>query len=62
MSEVHSSYRCLRADSRVFGPLVLFLCVILHTVWSGKSMRLLYILPFGILCLSAISSDLASGE
>ena len=30
----------------------MFLGVILHTMWSGKSM--LCILPFGILCLSAI--------
>ena len=49
MSEVISSFRNLRAGSHV-----LFLCVILHTIWSGKSMQLLCILPFGILCLSAI--------
>ena len=40
-------------SSLVFA-LMLFLCVILHTMWSGKSMQLLCILPFGILCLSAI--------
>ena len=34
---------------------VLFLCVILHTMWSGKSLQLLCILPFGMLCLSTIS-------
>ena len=34
--------------------LMLFLCVILHIMWSGKSLQLLFILPFGILCLSAI--------
>ena len=34
---------------------MLFLCVILHTMWSGKIMQLLCILPFGILCLSVIS-------
>ena len=34
--------------------LMLFLCVILHTMWSGKSLQLLCILPFGMLCLSAI--------
>ena len=27
----------------------------LHTMWSGKSLQLLCILPFGMLCLSAIS-------
>ena len=31
-----------------------FLCVILHTMWSDKSLQLLCILPFGILCLSTI--------
>ena len=55
MSEVISSFRSLRAGSQVFALLVLFLCVILHTMWSGKSLQLLCILPFGILCLSAIS-------
>ena len=34
---------------------MLFLCVILHTIWSCKSLQLLCILPFGMLCLSAIS-------
>ena len=34
---------------------MLFLCVILHTMWSGKSLQLLCILPFGMLSLSAIS-------
>ena len=31
-----------------------FLCVILHTMSSGKSLQLLCILIFGMLCLSAI--------
>ena len=35
--------------------LMLFMCAILHTTWSGKSLQLLCILPFGTLCLSAIS-------
>ena len=34
---------------------MLFLCVILHTMSSGKSLQLLCILPFGMLCLSTIS-------
>ena len=34
---------------------MLFLSVILHTMWSDKSLQLLCILPFGILCLSAIN-------
>ena len=39
----------------MFALLMLFLCVILHTIWSGKSLQLLCILPFGMLCLSVIS-------
>ena len=39
----------------MFAPLMLFLCVILHTMSSGKSLQLLCIFPFGMLCLSAIS-------
>ena len=55
MSDVIPSFRCLRAGSPVFALFMLFLCVILHTMSSGKSMQLLCILPFGMLCLSAIS-------
>ena len=55
MSEVISSFRRLRAGSQVFALLMLLLCVILHTMSSGKSLQLLCILPFGMLCLSAIS-------
>ena len=54
MSEVISSFRSLRAGSHVFALLMLFLCVIVHTMSSGKSLQLLWILSFGILCLSAI--------
>ena len=39
----------------MFTLLMLFLCVILYTMWSGKSLQLLCILTFGLLCLSAIS-------
>ena len=39
----------------MFSLLVLFLCVILHTMSSSKSLQLLCIVPFGMLCLSAIS-------
>ena len=45
----------LRVGSQVFALLMLFLCVIWHTMWSGKRLQLLCILPFGMLCLSAIS-------
>ena len=55
MSEVISSFSILRPGSQVFALLMLFLCVILHTMSSGKSLKLLCILPFDMLCLSAIS-------
>ena len=31
------------------------LCAIFHTMWSGKSLQLQCILPFGMLCFSPIS-------
>ena len=43
---------CLRAGSHVFALLIF--CVIVHTMWLGKSLQLFCILPFGIVCLSAI--------
>ena len=55
MSEVISSFKSLRTESQVFALRMLFLCVILHTMWSGKSLQLLCIFPFRMLCLSAIS-------
>ena len=39
----------------MFALLMIFLWMILHTMWSGKSLQLLCFLPFGMLCLSAIS-------
>ena len=54
MSEVFS-FKYLRAGTLLFALLMLFLCVILHTMWSGKSLQLLCILLFGMLCLSSIS-------
>ena len=55
MSEVISSFRSLRAGSQVFALLMLFLCVIFHTMSSGKSQQLLCVLRFVMLCLSATS-------
>ena len=52
-SAVISSFKSLRAGSQVFALFILSHCVILHTTWSGKSLQLLCILPFGIMCLSA---------
>ena len=40
----------------MFDFLMLFLCVILHTMWLGKCIQLLCILSFGMLCLSVISN------
>ena len=45
MLEVISSFRSLRAGSHVFALLMLFLCVIVHTMSSGKSLQLLCIFP-----------------
>ena len=39
----------------MFALLMVFLLVIVHTMLSGKSLQLLCILSFGMLCLSAIS-------
>ena len=55
MSEVISSFRSLGTGSHVFALLMLFLCVIIHTMSSGKSLQLVCFFPFGIVCLSAIS-------
>ena len=50
MLEVISSFRSLRTGSHVFALLMLFLCVISHTMSSGKSLQLLCIFPFCMLC------------
>ena len=55
MSEVIFSFRILITGSQVVALLMLFRCVIVHTMSSGKSLQLLCIFPFGMLCLSAIS-------
>ena len=44
MSEVISSFKSLRAGSQVLALLMLSLCVILHTMWSGKSLHFWYVL------------------
>ena len=48
MSEVISSFKSLRAGSLAFPLLMLSLCVILQTMWLGKSMQLPCILHFGM--------------
>ena len=47
ISEVICLFKSLRAGSQVFALLMLFLCVILPTMWSGKRLQFLCILPFG---------------
>ena len=55
MSEVISSFKSLRAGSQVFALRMLFsLFDFAHYVVGYKSLQLLCILPFGMLCLSAI--------
>ena len=55
MSEVISLFKSLRAGSQVFSLLILFLCVVLHIMWSDKSLQLICIFPFRMLCFYAIS-------
>ena len=40
-SNLISSFKSLRAGSQGFALLMLFLCMILHTMWSGKNLQLL---------------------
>ena len=55
MSKVISSFRSLRTGShRCLLYSCVFCGVILHTMWLGKGLKLLCILPFAILCLSVI--------
>ena len=49
MSEVISSFWSLRAGSQVFAPLMLFLCVILHIIWSSKSLQLLWYIVLSVI-------------
>ena len=46
---------CCVCDPNVHLHVMLFICVILHTMWSDKSLQFLCILPFGMLCLSVVS-------
>ena len=57
LSEVIFSFKSLIAGSQVLALLMLFLCVIVHTMWSGRSMHLVCILPFGMLCMSCHQYD-----
>ena len=44
--------KSLRAGSQVFSLLILFLCVILHTMWSAKNLQFLCILLFSVSAIS----------
>ena len=54
MLQVIFSFKSLRAGSQV-DLLMLFRCVSLHTMWSGKILQFLCNLTFGMLCVSDIS-------
>ena len=41
---------------------MLFLWVILHTIWSGKSLQLLCNFPLGMVCLSAHQNDVCKNS
>ena len=47
-----SSFKSLRAGSQVFALLMLFLCVILHTMWSGKNFENINTRRWNVLLLS----------
>ena len=55
LSASYICFVCVFVCRELFPLLMLFLWVILHTMWSGKSLQLLCIFPFGMLCLYAIS-------
>ena len=48
-------FNSLRAGSQLFALFILSLYVILYTMSSGNRLQLLCTMPFGMLCLSAIS-------
>ena len=50
MLEVISSFRSLRTGSQVFA-LLMVLCVIVHTMSSGKSLQFLCIFPFSAISM-----------
>ena len=53
MTEDTSPFRSLKAGLHVYVFLILFLCVILYTMWSVRP-TVVCISPFSIVCLSAI--------
>ena len=62
MAEVISSFESLRAGSQMCALLMLFLSVILHTMWLGKSLQLICILRFGILCFVCHQDDVCENS
>ena len=55
MSEVISSFKSLRAGSKVISLLMFFLCVILHFMSSGKNLR-----QYGV-CKNVVGSVYVGG-
>ena len=53
MPVVISSFKSLRAGSQVFALLMLFICVVLHTMWSGNS---LFLCILALVCCACLSS------
>ena len=45
---------CMSEVFFTFNVLMLFVCVILHIMLWVKSLQLLCILPFGMLCLTSV--------
>ena len=57
MSEVISSFQSLRAGLQVFALLMLFPSVIFYTMWSGKSLQLMYSLALWYVVLVCLQND-----
>ena len=55
MSDVISSFKSLRAGFQVFSLLMLFLCLILHTMLLNESLQLLCILPYRV-CVQVLEA------
>ena len=60
MSEIISLFRSLRTGSHVFDLLMMFLCVILHTMSSGKSLQLLVCHQYDV-CENSVGSVYIGG-
>ena len=57
MLEVISSFKGLSVRSQLFALLILIRCVIVQTMWSGKSLQLLCILALWYVVLVCLQYD-----